>query len=280
VKLSRQLRVGVEVVTASITATAALFTVPTPQAQAFFIEGHEPITRNALPPDLVDESAMLQILVGPPPGGGAVASDAYATDVFRHLDNAKNPADICASAQVACNTFTPVFLSGAQPSGPGGTDLVNGFAARAAFGGLAHVLQDFYSHSNWVEDNVAAGQPERLAPPIFPTCDPAAFPPGLHTGYFSMDFSSDFPYAGCPPGGPPPGFEACHTVLYKDGPTQPQGSVRVPGTDMNYFDLAALLATRATTDLFWQIRGLVVGSAGECVANNLFQADRHEPCAP
>jgi hypothetical protein len=44
--------------------------------------------------------------------------------------------------------------------------------------------------------------------------------------------------------------------------------------------VAALLATRVTTELFWQIRGLVVGGAGECVANNIFQADRREPCVP
>jgi hypothetical protein len=38
--------------------------------------------------------------------------------LFRHLDNAKNPVDICASAQDAWNIFTPVLLSGAQPIGP------------------------------------------------------------------------------------------------------------------------------------------------------------------
>lgn len=44
--------------------------------------------------------------------------------------------------------------------------------------------------------------------------------------------------------------------------------------------VVALLATRATTELFWQIRGLVVGGTGECVAKNIFQADRPEPCVP
>jgi hypothetical protein len=47
---------------------------------------------------------------------------------------------------------------------------------------------------------------------------------------------------------------------------------------MNNFDLAVLLATRATTDLYQQVRALVVNNAGECVASNLFQADRHQPC--
>jgi hypothetical protein len=47
---------------------------------------------------------------------------------------------------------------------------------------------------------------------------------------------------------------------------------------MNYFDLAARLATRATTDLYAQVRGLVANAHGECAAANLFQVDRHQPC--
>jgi len=47
---------------------------------------------------------------------------------------------------------------------------------------------------------------------------------------------------------------------------------------MNYVDLASQLATNATTDLYHQVRGLVAGKAGECVAANLFQADRRAPC--
>jgi hypothetical protein len=50
---------------------------------------------------------------------------------------------------------------------------------------------------------------------------------------------------------------------------------------------AALLATRATTDLYWQVRGLVAttvnaqnpGADGDCVAKKLFQPDILEPCA-
>jgi hypothetical protein len=52
----------------------------------------------------------------------------------------------------------------------------------------------------------------------------------------------------------------------------------VPGTNMNNFDLAMPLATRATTELYWQVCSLVASNAGECVARNLFRADRHEPC--
>jgi hypothetical protein len=244
------------------------------------VQNHERITRDALAPVGVDNTAMAQILVGPPPGAGAVGSDAFFSDEFRHIDDAKDPAEICVRMQEAWNFFIPIVLSGAQPTGPGGSVLVNGPGARAAFGGLAHALQDFYSHSNWVEDNIAVGQLERLAPPLMPTCDPATLPAGLHTGFFSMAYSSQFPLDGCPPGGPPPGFAECHSTLNKDAWHTPRGIAPVPGTNppMNNFDLAALLATRATTDLYWQVRGLVAGDAGECVAENLFQADRHLPC--
>jgi hypothetical protein len=283
--LSCSLRRGVQVVVATAAALGMSFGLQPPTAAAFYVQNHALITRNALPANEVDQNAMALILVGPPPGAGVVGSDAFATEDWRHLDNSNNPVELCNRATTAWNVISPALFGGALPTGPGGTDLVNGPAARAAFGGLAHTQQDFYAHSNWVEINTAIGQPERLAPPIFPTCDPAAFPPDLHTGFFSMDFSSDYPLAGCPPAGPPPGFIECHSQLNKDGPSTPRGSGPVPGTQWNNYDLAALLATRATTDLFWQLRGMVVANAnnqpgvdGECVARNLFQADRHESC--
>jgi hypothetical protein len=127
----------------------------------------------------------------------------------------------------------PIVLSGAKPTGKGGSDLVNGPAARAAFGGLAHALQDFYAHSNWVEDNIAVGQPDRMPPPLMPQCDPATLAAGLHTGFFSMDYSSQFPLEGCPPGGPSPGFAECHSTLNKDGWDTPRGIVPVPGRPGN-----------------------------------------------
>jgi hypothetical protein len=277
--LFRQLRPGVLMITA-MAVVAATVGVTAPDAEAFYIQNHERVTRDALTPAGVDNATLNQILVGPPPGAGAVGSDAFFSDEFRHIDDAKNPAEICDRTVQAWNVFTPIVMSGSQPVGPNGSDLADGPAARAAFGGLAHALQDFYSHSNWVEDNIAAGQLDRLAPPLMPTCDPATLPADLHTGFFSMDFSSDFPLAGCPPAGPPPGFAECHSTLNKDGWDTPRGILAVPGANppMNYFDLAARLATRATTDLYWQVRGLVVNEHGECAAANLLQVDRHQPC--
>jgi len=278
-RLFRRLRPGVLVITA-VTVVAAMVGLPAPSAHAFYIQNHERITRDALTQAAVDPATVNEILVGPPPGAGAVGSDAFFSDEFRHIDDAMNPVDICARTQDAWNFFTPIVLSGSAPVGPTGSESADGPGARAAFGGLAHALQDFYSHTNWVEDNLAVGQLERMPPSLMPTCDPAALPAGLHSGFFSMDFSSDFPLGGCPPAGPPPGFAECHSTLNKDAWDTPRGIQAVPGANppMNYFDLAARLATRATTDLYSQVRRLVASGHGECAAANLFQVDRHQPC--
>jgi hypothetical protein len=265
---------------AAAIATTAVVGALAPPAQAFQIQNHERITRDALTPLGVDQAAIGQILVGPPPGAGAVGSDAFFFDKFRHIDNANNPTEICNMTQEAWNFFTPVILAGARPSGPSGSDLVDGPGARAAFGGLAHAVQDFYSHSNWVEDNIAVNQLDRMPPPLMPTCDPAAFPPNLHTGFFDVTASQDDPIGGCPPGGPPPGVVECHSTLNKDAWNTSRGIIQVSGTNppINNFDLAAKLATTATVDLYNQIRDLVSADAGPCAADNLFQADRHQAC--
>lgn len=267
-------------VAVAVAAAATVVGALAPPAQAFQIQNHERITRDALQPLGVDQAAIGQILVGPPPGAGAVGSDAFFADEFRHIDSANNPVEICNATQEAWNFFTPIILAGARPSGPGGSDLVDGPGARAAFGGLAHELQDFYSHSNWVEDSIAVNQPDRLPPPLMPTCDPAAFPPGLHTGYFDVKANHEDPLAGCPPGGPPPGFVECHSTLNKDAWNTQRGIIQVPGSNppINNFDLAAQLATTATVNLYNQVRDLVSANAGPCATDNLFQADRRQAC--
>ncbi len=264
--ISRRVRIILSVFAVAITVTASVG-FATPTAQAFYIQIHEMITRNALPADQVTNDAMIQILVGPPPGGGAVGSDAFATEDWRHLDNAANPVDLCARARIAWDVFSPVLLSGSFLAGG---NLVNGPAARAAFGALLHTQQDFYSHTNWVEDNIAVGDVYRIAPPIFPVCNPADFPADLHTGFFNMDFSQEFPLQGCPPAGPPPPFQECHLTLSKDGPGDIRGGQPVPGTNQNMFDVATALATTASTNLYNQLRGLVTTTNGTPAATMLF----------
>jgi hypothetical protein len=249
-------------------AVAASFGLFAPKVQAFYIQNHETITRNALPQ--IPNDVMLQILVGPLPGAGDVGSDAFFNEAFRHLDNAPNAAQMCAEAQQGWNTFVPIIRSGSQPVGAG---LADAPAARSAFGGLIHVQQDFYAHSNYVEDIVAAGEPYRLAPAIFPTCNPGDFPADFHTGYFELNLGNhEDPLSGCPPGGPPPGFQECHSTLNKDGPSTIRGRQPAAGTNGNLYDLASQLATAATTNLYNQIRARVANTNGENAAALLFGA--------
>lgn len=265
--LPRRSRRVLSACTVAIMATATFFGVAAPTAHAFYVLNHEAITRAALPPDQVAQDALIEILVGPPPGSGAAGSDAFANDDWRHLDNAVTPVDICARARTAWDAFSPVLLSGSVMAGD---VLVDGPGARAAFGALLHTQQDFYSHTNWVESAVAANDPYRIAPPIFPACNPADFPVDLHTGFFSMDFSQEFPLQGCPAAGPPPPFQECHLTLSKDGPGDIRGSQPAAGTNLNLYDVATRSATAASTNLYHQIRGLVAGTNGEPAANMLF----------
>jgi len=59
--------------------------------------------------------------------------------------------------------------------------------------------------------------PYNESPTVFPTCNPATLPAGLHTGYFKITIFD--PKAGCPNDGlgpPPAPFTECHFGLNKD----------------------------------------------------------------
>src|ERR1044071_8656715 len=104
-RLFRRLRAGVSVIS-TMAVIAAVGGAAVPSAQAFYVQNHERITRDALTPVGVDPAALDQILLGPPPGAGAVGSDTFVSDEFRHIDNARNPAEICMRTQEAWTFFT------------------------------------------------------------------------------------------------------------------------------------------------------------------------------
>ena len=60
-------------------------------------------------------------------------------------------------------------------------------------------------------------------------------------------------------------------TLNKDGPATERGSQPVPGTNMVMYDLAAQLATTASTNLYNQLRDMVSSTNGNQAANLLFQ---------
>ena len=277
--LFRRPRLGLSVAVV-VAAIAAVVGALAPPAQAFQIQNHERVTRDALTPVGVDPAAMGQILVGPPPGAGAVGSDAFFADAFRHIDNANTPVDICALTQQAWNFFTPLILSGAQPAGPGGTDLVDGPARPRRLrrpgtcpAGLLLPLQ--------------LGRRQHRHRPTGPHATPAdahlrpGHPaPGTAHRILRRQRQPRRPAGRLPTRGPAAGFAECHSTLNKDDWSTPRGIILVPGTNppINNYDLAGQLATKATTDLYWQVRNLIVADAGECAADNLFQADRRQSC--
>ena len=58
----------------------------------------------------------------------------------------------------------------------------------------------------------------------------------------------------------------------------PRGIMLVPGpTHHQQLRPGRTTFHQTTTDLYWQVRNLIVADAGECAADNLFQADRHQP---
>jgi hypothetical protein len=135
-------------------------------------------------------------------------------------------------------------------------------AALTLFGQYIHAIEDFYTHSNWIELHIAKGEkPETL--PILTeqgACNPVSLPEELTTGYFSPWYGFD----GCPDAGPPGAFTYCHgptadptRQLAKDVPNEFHGADKLPGgtaicpenpCTRTYHDEAKRLATDATRE--------------------------------
>ncbi|HMA95354.1 MAG TPA: hypothetical protein VKP30_21845, partial [Polyangiaceae bacterium] len=118
-----------------------------------------------------------------------------------------------------------------------------------ALGFALHAVEDFYSHSNWVETNVEGA--------LAPLHDPAASAP---TGWYSGTYSNpgdSGPNPGalhCPPGTP------SHLLLNKD----------LPGGDAS--NEAFLDATLAATDLLKRFISDLNAALGEPAAADLLSA--------
>lgn len=113
------------------------------------------------------------------------------------------------------------------------------------FGGILHTVQDFYSHSNWVEH-----YDTQATMPIW-DLDPTHLQSGTVSGYVwwePKDCST----------GPIPS----HHDLNKDSSTSKKGMTKVggagPNKDRTYFQLALEAATSATLAEFVKFVGVVV----------------------
>jgi len=117
-----------------------------------------------------------------------------------------------------------------------------------------------------------AGQPERPVPRCTPHATPATLPLGCTPG--STIWGSS-PTEAARPEVHRPVFAQCHTTLNKDDNNNPkmspEGLVRVRGTNMNYFQLAMLLAARETTEVYHRCAAWSPIGTGNAPATNLFQ---------
>jgi hypothetical protein len=258
-------------------------------AAGFSLEAHEAVLNGSLPvgasnPTDIDPAAMQQVIGSFFTGKGNLGSDLHQFDAFRHFDSAPNPPSICALAVQSWSFFVNAVDAATQVSNAASPDpMVDSAAARSAFGGLTHSLQDFYSHSNWIELG------HRSQAPLFPTCVAGALPSELQTGYFKP--SALAPLSGCPTDGlgnplPPAPFKYCHLTLNKDKP-QGHGAEIAPGSGgRTYHQVAVDLAKTHTAALYAHVRARVAGRlgpatddvAGECVARKLFQVSFTSSC--
>jgi hypothetical protein len=127
-----------------------------------------------------------------------------------------------------------------------------GKTALAAFGRLLHTVQDFYSHSNWIELHMDTD-------PI-PVWDlkPESLPPGTCSGTWILGIPK------CCPGGTP-----THQELNKDNPDSQEGSKVVPSgphKGKSLFDLAYEAAIRASSE---QFKRLGKGDLGPAVDRSI-----------
>lgn len=195
------------------------------QLLAFDLPVHESITRTAFKSDIDVSPEVLNTIVS-----ANHDSDYRQDEPHRHFDNADGPAAICVHWLTGVNRWLDEIVELATPLVPERRRLTAPQEARERIGLIAHAVQDFFSHSNYVE--LALPPP----PPGFllATCDPNALDPRLQTGYFSATWAAGGGAAraaaeglgasrrhlGCPPLGAPAPFRQCHTQLHKDNPTR------------------------------------------------------------
>ena len=255
---------------------------------AFKLGPHQQILQSTIAPR-IGAAPFTQIVGDLISGRGNLGSDQHQFDDYRHFDSAPSRTAVCDRANAAWNRFYAEIRDSVQPQNGPEFDQIGGVAdARSSFGALTHALQDFYSHSNWVELYVTAGQSPPLATALFPTCVPTALPTGLETGYFDLSYG----LGGCPNSPlndtwiPPAGFSFCHETLNKDSDQTRHGRDIVPGTTQTYHALAVQLAAAHTTILYdlvvarltadWATRFPQVRT--DCLVNRVVVTDGTEPC--
>jgi hypothetical protein len=215
---------------------------------------HEKILRDALGDgDTMSEQALGWVITA------NKLSDLYQLTPERHFDNAPDRETICDRWKYGLKVFLDRAVELSAPMGRERQMLENRKGALKAFGAATHALADFYAHTNWVELSVAQKNLEALAPLFGETCQSSDFPTQLESGYFSLRYG----ICGCPKVAgeltPPKGYRYCHEQLAKDHPDKGHGAERISVDGPTYHEVAVLLATRATRQLWKALHDGIVG---------------------
>ena len=187
-------------------------TEPLPQ---FEIKYHVALTKQACPDDPIIRDNLDTIIAA------NVATDLDQFDSTLHFDNCVFALGATRIANLTQLIKSPYELN-----------------KYAYFGTMIHTVQDFYSHSNWVELH------ENVSPIPVWDVNTSSLPPKIVSGTFLLDWPKL-----CASGAP------THTKLNKDGPTSEEGQKVVgsgPNKGQSLFNLAfaaALQATRAQYDM-------------------------------
>jgi hypothetical protein len=247
-------------------AVGAAVIVP---VSGFHLGPHEAIVRSALPAGKkMDADALRRVI------DANLSMDLHQADSERHFDNARDPADICDLWKRGLNNYLDRALTFAEPIGTEKRELADRDKALDEFGYATHAIGDFYSHTNWIElhppsaGGVLFGTPPQ-APILAQSCDAAAFPADLHSGYFDVGSTSASNGLGCNAAARSKGWE-CHSALNKDSKDEPRGSMPFGG-GRNYHE-AAVAVAEAATAAAWRALGDriearygTVATDGKCV---------------
>lgn len=175
---------------------------------------HQEITRAALDDgNTMGDDALKRVI------DAVVASDFHQLAPERHIDNAAAPDVVCIRWSEGIDLWFNGAVAFSRPKDDDKRALQDRMAALERFGWVAHAIQDFYSHSNYVELSQVGPVPP-VDQILLGRCGP--LPPALQTGYFDVRYGLD----GCPPlfGGPPrppAPYSYCHSQLNKDNPRRP-----------------------------------------------------------
>lgn len=200
---------------------------------------HQEITREALGGGAIMADDALKRVID-----AVVASDLHQLSPERHFDNAPTPEAVCMRWREGVDQWFKQAVGFVGPGDAQKRTLQDRMAALERFGWVAHAIQDFYSHSNYVELSQAGPIPpvDQL---LLSACGP--LPPAIQTGFFDLRYGLD----GCPPliGGPPQPpapYGNCHAQLNKDNARRPN------------FTQARAFAVAATKAAWEELHGRII----------------------